>query len=115
MNRYFRYIIGSETARLMGSWEWSLRVTPILGLIAVILIMFIREPSRGQSEGSHHMENTSYAEDVKDIVKNPSFMFSTLGFTAVAFVAGALSWWGPKYMHLGLQLVPGNENIQLNE
>jgi MFS family permease len=109
------YIVGSETAKFMGSWEWSLRVTPILGAIAVVLIMFIEEPERGQSEGTVHMESTSYIEDVKDIVKNRSFMLSTAGFTCVAFVAGALAWWGPKFMHLGLQMQPGNEHIQLNE
>lgn len=109
------YIVGAETARIMGSWEWSLRVTPILGAVAVILIMFIEEPARGQSEGTVHMESTSYVEDVKDIVKNRSFMLSTAGFTCVAFVAGALAWWGPKFMHLGLQLQPGNEHIQLSE
>lgn len=61
------------------------------------------------------MEATSYREDVKAIVKNRSFMLSTAGFTCVAFVAGALAWWGPKFMHLGLKMQPGNENVQLNE
>lgn len=42
-------------------------------------------------------------------------MLSTLGFTCVAFVTGALAWWGPTFMHLGLQLQPGNENITLKE
>jgi hypothetical protein len=80
-----------------------------------VLLYFIDEPERGQSEGSHHMEATSYVEDVKDVVKNKSFMLSTAGFTCVAFVAGALAWFGPKFMHLGLKLQPGNENILLSE
>lgn len=109
------YIVGSETAKFFGSWHWALRVTPVLALIAVILLFFIEEPERGQSEGSSHMEATSYVEDVKDVVKNKSFMLSTAGFTCVAFVAGALAWFGPKFMHLGLKMQPGNENIQLNE
>lgn len=50
-----------------------------------------------------------------DISRNPSFMLSTLGFTCVAFVTGALAWWGPKFMYYGLSLQPGNENIKLNE
>lgn len=87
----------------------------MLAFIAVLLLYFIEEPERGQSEGSHNMEATSYVEDVKDVVKNKSFMLSTAGFTCVAFVAGALAWFGPKFMHLGLKLQPGNENIQLNE
>ena len=28
-----------------------------------------------------------------------SFVFSTLGFTCVAFVAGALSLWAPSFMY----------------
>lgn len=112
---YFSYIVGSETAKFFGSWHWALRVTPVLALIAVCLIMFIEEPKRGQSEGSTHMESTSYIDDVKDIVKNRSFMLSTAGFTCVAFVAGALAWFGPKFMYLGLRSQPGSENIQLAE
>lgn len=111
----FSYIVGSETAKFFGSWHWALRVTPVLAFIAVILLFFIEEPERGQSEGSAHMETTSYVEDVKDVVKNRSFMLSTAGFTCVAFVAGALAWFGPKFMHLGLKSQPGNENIQLSE
>lgn len=42
-------------------------------------------------------------------------MLSTLGFTCVAFVTGALAWWGPKFMHLGLKLQPGNEGVTLAE
>lgn len=61
------------------------------------------------------MQATSYREDIKDIVRNPSFMLSTAGFTCVAFVAGALAWWGPKFIYLGLVSQPGNENITLNE
>lgn len=87
----------------------------MLALIAVVLLFFIEEPERGQSEGSAHMETTSYVEDVKDVVKNRSFMLSTAGFTCVAFVAGALAWFGPKFMHLGLKSQPGNENIELSE
>ncbi|XP_055701222.1 protein spinster isoform X1 [Phlebotomus papatasi] len=108
------YIIGSETAKLMGSWKWALRVTPILGAVAVVLIWLFKEPQRGQSEGSHNLVVTSYREDLKDIVKNPSFMLSTAGFTCVSFVAGALAWWGPTFMHFGIQLQPGNEDVSLS-
>uniref|UniRef100_A0A2M4A6N2 Putative sugar transporter/spinster transmembrane protein n=3 Tax=Anopheles triannulatus TaxID=58253 RepID=A0A2M4A6N2_9DIPT len=111
----FGYIVGSEMASFMGSWVWALRVTPVLGAIAVALIIMLRDPERGQSEGSHHMQATSYGEDIKAIVRNRSFMLSTAGFTCVAFVAGALAWWGPKFIHLGLTSQPGNEHVTLNE
>ncbi|XP_049308758.1 protein spinster isoform X1 [Bactrocera dorsalis] len=111
----FGYIVGSETARLANNWRWALRVTPILGIVAVVLIILIKEPERGESEGSPHLEPTSYTEDIKDLVKNHSFMLSTAGFTCVAFVTGALAWWGPKFIYLGIKMQPGNEELSLND
>lgn len=40
-----------------------MRVTPILGIIAVVLIYFTKEPERGEHEG--HTGSTSYKEDLK--------------------------------------------------
>ncbi|CAH1963056.1 unnamed protein product [Acanthoscelides obtectus] len=107
------YIVGSETVKAMDhKWQWALRVTPALGLIAVVLIIIaLEEPERGQSEGSGHMEPTPWTEDIKDIVQNRSFMFSTAGFTCVAFVAGALAWWGPTFIEMGIMLQAGGQTV----
>lgn len=110
------YIVGSETAAMAGTWHWGLRVTPVLGAVAVLLIMFVmQDPERGQSEGHSHLRPTSWSSDIKSLCKNRSFMLSTLGFTCVAFVAGALSWWGPAFIHMGMVLIPGMENIKLSD
>lgn len=62
--------MGSETAKLAGSWHWALRVTPSLGIVAVLLIALVLiDPERGQSECDGHMETTPWIEDVKDIVQ----------------------------------------------
>lgn len=50
-------------ATAMGQWQWALRVTPVLGLIAIVLIYFIQEPARGEHEGSHS-QSTSYKQDL---------------------------------------------------
>ncbi|KAH8348146.1 hypothetical protein KR084_004839 [Drosophila pseudotakahashii] len=105
------YIVGSKTAHLANNWRWALRVTPILGIVAVLLIVLIKDPERGHSEGSHNLEATTYKQDIKALVKNRSFMLSTAGFTCVAFVAGALAWWGPSFIYLGMKMQPGNEDI----
>lgn len=42
-----------------------------------------------------------------------SFMLSTAGFTCVAFVTGALAWWGPQIMFYGLKLQTGQENVTI--
>lgn len=37
-------------------------------------------------------------------------MLSTGGFTCVAFVTGALAWWGPRFIDYGLQIQAGTAN-----
>ncbi|KAL1140200.1 hypothetical protein AAG570_000132 [Ranatra chinensis] len=108
------YIIGSETAAATSQWQWGLRVTPILGVVAVLLILFVMvDPERGASEGRSHHTSSSWKGDIYILCKNKSFILSSLGFTCVAFVAGALAWWGPHFIHLGLKMQPGNENVNL--
>ncbi|XP_045536758.1 protein spinster isoform X1 [Papilio machaon] len=103
----FGYIVGSVAGAIAGDWRWGLRVTPVLGAVAVILVAFVmQDPERGQAEEST-MKPTSYGDDLRALVKNPSFMLSTLAFTCVAFVTGALAWWGPLFIYLGLNLQPG--------
>ncbi|KAH8232784.1 hypothetical protein KR026_000252 [Drosophila bipectinata] len=105
------YIVGSKTAHLANNWRWALRVTPILGVIAVLLIFLIKDPPRGHSEGSQNLEATTYKQDICELLRNRSFMLSTAGFTCVAFVAGALAWWGPSFIYLGMKMQPGNDDL----
>ncbi|XP_017839195.1 protein spinster isoform X2 [Drosophila busckii] len=109
------YIVGSKTAHFANNWRWALRVTPVLGIAAVVLILMLKDPKRGQSEGATNVVATSYCEDIKDLLRNRSFMLSTAGFTCVAFVAGALAWWGPTFIHAGMKMQPGNENLDQDE
>ena len=64
------YIFGSETAKAAGSWQWALRVTPIMGAIAVLLIFIaVKDPKRGESEGRSHLVATSWGQDLRLLVK----------------------------------------------
>ena len=93
------YVVGQALSEAFGSWHYALRGTPILGAVAVLLLMFfLEEPKRGESEGHDQLKATSYKEDLKSLASNQSFIFSTLGFTCVTFCTGALSWWGPKFL-----------------
>ncbi|XP_033208580.1 protein spinster [Belonocnema kinseyi] len=104
------YIAGGETARATGSWQWGLRITPALGILAIILILLlVRDPIRGEKEGGANIASTSWGEDVRALLKNQSFMLSTAGFTCVSFVTGALAWWGPTFLKLGLKLQMGDD------
>ncbi|XP_063624017.1 protein spinster isoform X1 [Cydia splendana] len=107
------YIVGSVAGAAAHNWRWGLRVTPFLGAVAVALIAWVMtDPERGQAEDSH-IKATSYKADIRSLVRNPSFMLSTLAFTCVAFVTGALAWWGPQFIFLGLTLQPNMQDITL--
>uniref|UniRef100_A0A6Q2XYQ6 Protein spinster homolog 1 n=1 Tax=Esox lucius TaxID=8010 RepID=A0A6Q2XYQ6_ESOLU len=95
------YIVGSKVDDVAGDWHWALRVTPVLGLIAVFLLLFVvKEPKRGAIEArpEHTLPRTSWLVDMKALGRNPSFMLSTFGFTAVAFVTGSLALWAPAFL-----------------
>jgi len=104
------YVVGSETAQLAGDWRYGLRVTPFLGLVAVLLILFyMMDPPRGESEGHGDLKATTYWEDLCALAGNRSFVFSTVAFTCVAFCTGALSWWGPKFIEAAVASVPEDQ------
>ncbi|XP_043253646.1 protein spinster isoform X1 [Colletes gigas] len=106
------YIVGGETARATGAWQWGLRITPMLGLIAIILLLtLVKDPIRGEREGGVHLTSTTWSNDIKALLRNPSFMLSTGGFTCVAFVSGALAWWAPTVLQLGFALHPDGHNV----
>jgi len=111
------YIISSKTAAYFGHWQWGLRATPVAGAVAVIgIVVFMMDPPRGESEGHQDMKAQSYKEDLSSLAKNKSFVFSTLAFTCVTFVTGALSWWGPKFIEDGLQtLNEGDRGIEIKQ
>ena len=57
-----------------------------------------QEREQQQLEGGGSQRNTSYFEDVKQVVKIRTFVWSTLGFTCVSFATGALAAWAPAFI-----------------
>ncbi|XP_060028708.1 protein spinster homolog 1 isoform X2 [Erinaceus europaeus] len=96
------YIAGSKVKDMAGDWHWALRVTPGLGVVAVLLLfLVVREPPRGAVErhsDSPPLTPTSWWADLRALARNPSFILSSLGFTAVAFVTGSLALWAPAFL-----------------
>jgi len=103
------YIVGSEVAGVTDDWRWGLRVTPIMGALAVFMIVFLMiDPERGAADGSK-LKPTSPISDLKSLVRNKSYVFATVAFTCVCYVAGALMWWGPNFAFVGAKAACGNK------
>lgn len=95
----FGYIVGSFTADFFNDWVYALRVTPLLGVVSVLLLMlFLDEPERGQCEEVMPTDNSGIWEDLKYLVSVKSYVWSTVGFTCVCFSTGALAWWAPQFV-----------------
>lgn len=64
------YIIGSNIAILLNHWQWALRMTPPLGLICVLLLVFVvKEPNRGGAEGVIDENRSSIKDDIIYLLK----------------------------------------------
>ncbi|XP_032461319.1 protein spinster homolog 1 isoform X7 [Phocoena sinus] len=71
------YIAGSKVKDVAGDWHWALRVTPGLGVLAVLLLfLVVREPPRGAVERHSHsppLNPTSWWEDLRALARNLIF------------------------------------------
>ena len=65
------YIVGSNLASVFNDWRWSLRMTPPLGFLSIILlVVLVEEPKRGGAEGSLAQEvRTSFFADILYLLK----------------------------------------------
>uniref|UniRef100_A0A7S0FZ40 Major facilitator superfamily (MFS) profile domain-containing protein n=1 Tax=Rhodosorus marinus TaxID=101924 RepID=A0A7S0FZ40_9RHOD len=96
------------------SWRWAFRVTPPLAILfTMILFFFAEEPPRGATEvvpvslndeaeddpvDGDKLSLRDFLTDLRLIWAVRSFAFSTFAFTAITFISGALSGWGPAFL-----------------
>ncbi|XP_053908976.1 protein spinster homolog 1 isoform X2 [Cuculus canorus] len=96
------FVVGAKVKEAAADWRWALRVTPALGALAlVLLVLLVAEPPRGVLEprAPPPVPRPSWATDLRLLATNRTLVLSTLGFTAVAFVTGALALWGPAFLY----------------
>lgn len=118
------YLVAGEMAYIF-NWRWAFRVTPPLAVFFMgILFFFADEPPRGAMEhGMDHqpiptdageeedvtgeedegvaedkLSLSDFFDDLIHIWRIRSFSYSTLAFTAITFVSGALAQWGPSFL-----------------
>ena len=92
-----------------GGWEWSLRITPPIAIICIILLLFIMPNNipRGYSDGmttENTTEKSDLLSDIKYLMTNKSFVSITGGFVGVAFTMGSYALWLPQFLALAYVL-----------
>ncbi|KAM8835528.1 protein spinster homolog 3-like isoform 2-T3 [Synchiropus picturatus] len=93
------YIVSSSVASHTGDWRWALRVTPVLVLLGLILLLITCPDLPRGASVDQLTRPGSYWDDVKYLVKNKSYFWSTWGVTTLCFVIGALSFWMPSFLY----------------
>ncbi|CAJ0963636.1 unnamed protein product [Ranitomeya imitator] len=110
------FIIASTVTRAAGGdWHWAFRVTPGLGLIAVLLIIsFVKEPHREIFDRNNNKLPIckTWIMDMKHLLKNKSFMLSTFGNANVTFVTAAITFWAPSFLMLSGAVTKQKEPCQ---
>ncbi|HEU5341793.1 MFS transporter [Edaphobacter sp.] len=89
------YLVGGVVGEHHG-WRMSFIVSAVPGaIIAILIALFMREPERGASQ---HEKAKLEKGTVLSLIKNPAYLCSILGYAAVTFSLGGISWWMPSFL-----------------
>jgi predicted MFS family arabinose efflux permease len=78
-------------------WRLSFVTSAVPGVLMALLILFcMREPQR--VDRTHERAKTDRAS-VMSLLKNGPYLTSILGYAAVTFSLGGISWWMPSFLH----------------
>jgi MFS family permease len=88
------------TERLLGepNWRWAFFLVVPPGLVFTFACFFMREPPLGKSDDLSQPHHATLA-DYWIILRTPSYVYATLGYTALCFVQGGVGFWTPSYVH----------------
>ncbi|HEY4358633.1 MAG TPA: MFS transporter [Acidobacteriaceae bacterium] len=77
-------------------WRMSFITSAIPGaLVGLLILLMMKEPKRG--EGSGEKAKTDKAS-VLSLATNGAYLSSILGYAAVTFSLGGISWWMPSFL-----------------
>ena len=96
------YLIGEVIGAKFG-WRIPFYVSAIPGLlIALLVLLLLKEPERGASEGgasvNHTESKTSPLRRGLSLASNPAYLYAALGMAAITFSLGGISAWMPTFL-----------------
>ncbi len=92
------YALGDGVLKATGSWRVAFYLVVPPGLLLGLWCFLMREPRRGQSEGTASVpRGRERGADYLVLLKTPSYVLNTLGMTAMTFAMGGLAFWAPGY------------------
>lgn len=92
------FVLGGLILKATHDWRWAFYAVVPPGLLLGILCFVMREPVRGLSDAVSAGKRVIRLADVKVLLRTPSYVFDTLGMTAMTFAVGGLGFWMPRYV-----------------
>jgi MFS family permease len=101
---YVAIPVGSALGYVLGAvvgahWPWAFFAVVPPGLLLALLCLFMREPPRGAADSSTRRQSAAW-RDYLIILKTPSFLLCTMGYTATTFAVGGIAYWVPRYVSI---------------
>ena len=88
------FLAGGNIAQTHG-WRMAFIASAIPGaVIALLILFFMREPQRVAAAEKHTMSK----DGVASLVKNYAYLCAILGYAAVTFALGGISFWIPAFL-----------------
>jgi len=81
------------------SWRWAFYLVVPPGIVLGIWSLFMRDPARGQADVGHTIRHAAVGwRDYLIFLRTPSYVYCTLGMTAMTFAIGGIAFWMPYYL-----------------
>ncbi len=95
--------IGDLGASLLGihaeSWRWAFFLVVPPGMILAVRAFFMKDPPRGQADGTGGAAPVRIGwREYAVLLRTPSWIYCTLGMTAMTFAIGGIGFWMPYYL-----------------
>ncbi|MDE1152047.1 MAG: MFS transporter [Micavibrio sp.] len=88
------FLAGGNIAASHG-WRMAFIASAVPGAVIGLLILFLmKEPPRAQAQSAELSRGS-----VTSLLKNPAYLCAILGYAAVTFSLGGISWWMPSFLH----------------
>ena len=103
------YLFGGILGHYAG-WHAAFMVVSVPGILLTFPLWFLREPLRGESDGTVETMEIASSQAYIQLAQNRSFIINTLAMAAMTFAMGGLAQWVPSFLNRmhGLDVAAGN-------
>jgi len=98
---YMAIPVGSALGYVWGGamgWPWAFYLVVPPGLLLGLCCFFMREPARGQADSDAKPPRRLGWREYRVLLRIPSYIYDTLGMTAMTFAIGGISALMPHYI-----------------